>query len=69
MDAQGSVNGIPVLEVDVESFEEKPWRKHGKWCVCVGWCEAGFLPVIAGFWLLCFYNPSHCSTFLNAIAC
>ncbi|XP_052316017.1 pre-mRNA 3'-end-processing factor FIP1-like isoform X3 [Oncorhynchus keta] len=28
VDAQGSVNGIPVLEVDVESFEEKPWRKH-----------------------------------------
>lgn len=47
VDAQGSVNGIPVLEVDVESFKEKPWRKHGK---CVGWCEAGFPPVIAGFW-------------------
>eukprot|EP00063_Salmo_salar_P003494 XP_013978329.1 PREDICTED: pre-mRNA 3'-end-processing factor FIP1-like [Salmo salar] len=29
VDAQGSVNGIPVLEVDVESFKEKPWRKHG----------------------------------------
>lgn len=29
LDAPGSINGIPVLEVDVESFEEKPWRKPG----------------------------------------
>ncbi|KAM9530164.1 pre-mRNA 3'-end-processing factor FIP1-like isoform 1-T3 [Salvelinus alpinus] len=29
LDALGSVNGIPVLEVDIESFEEKPWRKPG----------------------------------------
>uniref|UniRef100_A0A673WWZ7 Pre-mRNA 3'-end-processing factor FIP1 n=1 Tax=Salmo trutta TaxID=8032 RepID=A0A673WWZ7_SALTR len=29
LDALGSVNGIPVLEVDMESFEEKPWRKPG----------------------------------------
>ncbi|KAK0135601.1 Pre-mRNA 3'-end-processing factor FIP1 [Merluccius polli] len=29
MDAPGNINGVPVLEVDVESFEEKPWRKPG----------------------------------------
>uniref|UniRef100_A0A8C9S0H3 Pre-mRNA 3'-end-processing factor FIP1 n=1 Tax=Scleropages formosus TaxID=113540 RepID=A0A8C9S0H3_SCLFO len=29
LDAPGSINGIPVLEVDMESFEEKPWRKPG----------------------------------------
>ncbi|KAI5630471.1 pre-mRNA 3'-end-processing factor FIP1 [Silurus asotus] len=29
LDAPGSINGVPVLEVDVESFEEKPWRKPG----------------------------------------
>lgn len=29
LDAPGNINGIPVLEVDVESFEEKPWRKPG----------------------------------------
>ncbi|KAJ7986498.1 hypothetical protein DPEC_G00340500 [Dallia pectoralis] len=29
LDAQGSVNGIPVLEVDMETLEEKPWRKPG----------------------------------------
>ncbi|KAG7279614.1 hypothetical protein CRUP_011707 [Coryphaenoides rupestris] len=29
MEAPGSINGVPVLEVDVESFEEKPWRKPG----------------------------------------
>ncbi|MED6294547.1 pre-mRNA 3-end-processing factor fip1l1, partial [Characodon lateralis] len=27
LDAPGSINGVPVLEVDMESFEEKPWRK------------------------------------------
>ncbi|XP_026803914.3 pre-mRNA 3'-end-processing factor FIP1 isoform X3 [Pangasianodon hypophthalmus] len=29
LDAPGSINGGPVLEVDMESFEEKPWRKPG----------------------------------------
>ncbi|XP_056135498.1 pre-mRNA 3'-end-processing factor FIP1 isoform X2 [Lampris incognitus] len=29
MDAPGNINGVPVLEVDMESFEEKPWRKPG----------------------------------------
>ncbi|XP_030627990.1 pre-mRNA 3'-end-processing factor FIP1 [Chanos chanos] len=29
LDSLGSVNGLPVLDVDVESFEEKPWRKPG----------------------------------------
>uniref|UniRef100_A0A8C2WPV0 Pre-mRNA 3'-end-processing factor FIP1 n=1 Tax=Cyclopterus lumpus TaxID=8103 RepID=A0A8C2WPV0_CYCLU len=29
LDAPGSINGVPVLEADVESFEEKPWRKPG----------------------------------------
>ncbi|XP_041641757.1 pre-mRNA 3'-end-processing factor FIP1 isoform X2 [Cheilinus undulatus] len=29
LDAPGSINGVPVLEVDMESFEEKPWRKPG----------------------------------------
>lgn len=29
MEAPGNINGVPVLEVDMESFEEKPWRKPG----------------------------------------
>ncbi|XP_051558601.1 pre-mRNA 3'-end-processing factor FIP1-like isoform X1 [Myxocyprinus asiaticus] len=29
LEAPGSINGVPVLEVDMESFEEKPWRKPG----------------------------------------
>ncbi|XP_010870527.2 pre-mRNA 3'-end-processing factor FIP1 isoform X2 [Esox lucius] len=29
LDAQGNVNGIPVLEVDLETLEEKPWRRPG----------------------------------------
>ncbi|XP_023277688.1 pre-mRNA 3'-end-processing factor FIP1-like, partial [Seriola lalandi dorsalis] len=29
LDAPGNINGVPVLEVDMESFEEKPWRKPG----------------------------------------
>ncbi|XP_024914048.1 pre-mRNA 3'-end-processing factor FIP1 [Cynoglossus semilaevis] len=29
LDAPGNINGAPVLEVDMESFEEKPWRKPG----------------------------------------
>ncbi|XP_068448136.1 pre-mRNA 3'-end-processing factor FIP1 isoform X2 [Clinocottus analis] len=29
LDAPGNINGVPVLEADVESFEEKPWRKPG----------------------------------------
>ncbi|XP_075429645.1 uncharacterized protein LOC142467609 isoform X2 [Ascaphus truei] len=28
--APGCINGSPVLEVDLDSFEEKPWRKPGK---------------------------------------
>ncbi|KAM4695992.1 uncharacterized protein WCC33_014712 [Rhinophrynus dorsalis] len=27
--APGCINGIPVLEVDLDSFDEKPWRKPG----------------------------------------
>lgn len=35
LDAPGNINGVPVLEVDMESFEEKPWRKPGLYvCVC-----------------------------------
>lgn len=37
LDAPGSINGVPVLEVDMESFEEKPWRKPG---VCHCYTEA-----------------------------
>ncbi|XP_063075275.1 pre-mRNA 3'-end-processing factor FIP1 isoform X2 [Engraulis encrasicolus] len=29
LEAPGSINGVPVLEVEMESFEEKPWRKPG----------------------------------------
>ncbi|XP_046900828.1 pre-mRNA 3'-end-processing factor FIP1 [Hypomesus transpacificus] len=29
LEAAGSINGVPVLEVEMESFEEKPWRKPG----------------------------------------
>ncbi|XP_028314291.1 pre-mRNA 3'-end-processing factor FIP1 isoform X2 [Gouania willdenowi] len=29
LDAPGNINGVPVLEVEIESFEEKPWRKPG----------------------------------------
>uniref|UniRef100_A0A1A8GJ96 Pre-mRNA 3'-end-processing factor FIP1 n=1 Tax=Nothobranchius korthausae TaxID=1143690 RepID=A0A1A8GJ96_9TELE len=29
LDAPGNINGVSVLEVDMESFEEKPWRKPG----------------------------------------
>ncbi|TRY88978.1 hypothetical protein DNTS_013347 [Danionella cerebrum] len=29
LEAPGSINGVPVMEVDMESFEEKPWRKPG----------------------------------------
>ncbi|KAM6939957.1 pre-mRNA 3'-end-processing factor FIP1 [Xenentodon cancila] len=29
LDAPGNINGVAVLEVDMESFEEKPWRKPG----------------------------------------
>lgn len=29
LDAPGNINGVPVLEAEVESFEEKPWRKPG----------------------------------------
>ncbi|XP_063791725.1 pre-mRNA 3'-end-processing factor FIP1-like [Pseudophryne corroboree] len=27
--ASGCINGLPVIEVDLDSFEEKPWRKPG----------------------------------------
>ncbi|XP_053330010.1 pre-mRNA 3'-end-processing factor FIP1-like [Spea bombifrons] len=27
--APGCINGVPVLEVDLDSFEDKPWRKPG----------------------------------------
>lgn len=29
LDAPGNINGLPVIEVDLDSFEEKPWRKPG----------------------------------------
>ncbi|XP_053130284.1 pre-mRNA 3'-end-processing factor FIP1-like isoform X2 [Hemicordylus capensis] len=29
LDAVGNINGLPVIEVDLESFEDKPWRKPG----------------------------------------
>uniref|UniRef100_A0A3Q3IBR7 Pre-mRNA 3'-end-processing factor FIP1 n=1 Tax=Monopterus albus TaxID=43700 RepID=A0A3Q3IBR7_MONAL len=29
LDTPGNINGVPVMEVDMESFEEKPWRKPG----------------------------------------
>ncbi|NXY44684.1 FIP1 factor, partial [Ceuthmochares aereus] len=29
LEAPGSVNGVPLLEVDLDSFEDKPWRKPG----------------------------------------
>lgn len=34
LDAPGNINGAPVLEVEMESFEEKPWRKPGL-CLCL----------------------------------
>lgn len=34
LDAPGNINGVPVLEAELESFEEKPWRKPGQ-CLCV----------------------------------
>lgn len=34
LDAPGSINGVPLLEVDLDSFEDKPWRKPGKIIVC-----------------------------------
>ncbi|XP_062998155.1 pre-mRNA 3'-end-processing factor FIP1-like [Elgaria multicarinata webbii] len=29
LEAAGNINGLPVIEVDLESFEDKPWRKPG----------------------------------------
>ncbi|XP_038604456.1 pre-mRNA 3'-end-processing factor FIP1-like [Tachyglossus aculeatus] len=29
LDALGNINGFPVVEVDLDSFEDKPWRKPG----------------------------------------
>nr|KAF6386759.1 hypothetical protein mMyoMyo1_005184 [Myotis myotis] len=29
LDAPGSINGVPLSEVDLDSFEDKPWRKPG----------------------------------------
>lgn len=31
MDALDNIIGIPALKVNVESVEEKPWRKAGKY--------------------------------------
>ena len=30
MDALDSILGVPVLEVNIDSLEEKPWRRAGK---------------------------------------
>lgn len=30
LDAPGNINGVSVVDVDMESFEEKPWRKPGR---------------------------------------
>ena len=35
LDAPGNINGVSVMEVEMESFEEKPWRKPGLYCVFV----------------------------------
>ncbi|XP_078534321.1 pre-mRNA 3'-end-processing factor FIP1 isoform X2 [Lissotriton helveticus] len=29
LEAPGSINGVPLVEVDLDSFEDKPWRKPG----------------------------------------
>ncbi|XP_007891897.1 pre-mRNA 3'-end-processing factor FIP1 [Callorhinchus milii] len=29
LDTSGNINGLPVIEVDMELFEDKPWRKPG----------------------------------------
>ncbi|XP_007890938.1 pre-mRNA 3'-end-processing factor FIP1 isoform X2 [Callorhinchus milii] len=29
LDAPGDISGIPTLEIDLDSFEDKPWRKPG----------------------------------------
>ncbi|XP_028671677.1 pre-mRNA 3'-end-processing factor FIP1-like isoform X1 [Erpetoichthys calabaricus] len=29
LEASGNISGLPVLEVDLDSFEDKPWRKPG----------------------------------------
>ncbi|XP_077461327.1 pre-mRNA 3'-end-processing factor FIP1 isoform X2 [Stigmatopora argus] len=29
LDAPGNINGVPVMEVDLDGYEEKPWRKPG----------------------------------------
>ncbi|KAM4707557.1 pre-mRNA 3'-end-processing factor FIP1 isoform 7-T7 [Discoglossus pictus] len=29
LDAPGSINGVPLVDVDLDSFEDKPWRKPG----------------------------------------
>ncbi|XP_075051739.1 pre-mRNA 3'-end-processing factor FIP1 isoform X2 [Mixophyes fleayi] len=29
LDAPGNINGVPLVEVDLDSFEDKPWRKPG----------------------------------------
>lgn len=48
LDAPGSINGVPLLEVDLDSFEDKPWRKPGKRfcaeiCVTVGNWQWNFI--------------------------
>lgn len=44
LDAPGNINGVPVLEVDVESFEEKPWRKPGELCADLCVCVCVYTP-------------------------
>ncbi|XP_069487759.1 pre-mRNA 3'-end-processing factor FIP1 isoform X3 [Ambystoma mexicanum] len=29
LEAPGSINGVPLVDVDLDSFEDKPWRKPG----------------------------------------
>lgn len=32
LEAIGEYNGQPITEIDLDSFEDKPWRKPGKKC-------------------------------------
>lgn len=58
LDAPGNINGVPVLEVDMESFEEKPWRKPGL-CVCVCGCLANLLWKKVKLWHCSFSHISY----------
>ena len=31
LEAVGTVNGVSVYEYDLETVDDKPWRKPGKW--------------------------------------